>query len=130
MGKNRSKYGNIKVDGKDSKLERNHGLELELLQKKGIIKDLKEQYKVNIEVYNPKTKAWERLSRRYCKIDYCFTVNGKTVLLDSKGYSNSKTAQSVNYQVLEYMIEAGRLPNHKFIVEKASSINIKQLLDL
>lgn len=126
--KKRPKYGNTSNNGYDSKLENKHALELKLLAKTGNIKDLEEQVKINIEVFNPKTKQWQQLSRRYCLIDFRFKVGSTTILLDSKGYLDSNMAQSVKYQLLEYMIEAGRLPNHRLILEKSGSLNVKNIL--
>lgn len=123
ISKKRPKYGQIKKDGYDSKLEHKHATELKILAKNGKISNLKEQVKINIEVYNPYINNWEQLNRRYCRIDFVFEVDGKTILYESKGYLDKNMAQSIKYQLLQYMIDSGRLKNHILIIEKTRDIS-------
>lgn len=80
-----SKYGNIKTttsDGirHDSIKEANRWCELNLLQRAGLISDLKRQVKYELI---PKQEGEKAL--RYVA-DFVYTENGKTVVEDSKGY--------------------------------------------
>jgi len=73
----RSKYGNIKTHGFDSKAEYSRWLELKLLEKAGKIKDLRKQ-----------VPYWIIINRiPVCSYiaDTVYEENGKTVVEDVKG---------------------------------------------
>lgn len=84
----RIKYNNVKteIDGVvyDSKKESKRGMELIMLQKAGVIKNLKRQVRFQIV---PKTET-ER-ARFYCA-DFVYEENGKTVIEDSKSAATAK----------------------------------------
>ena len=80
-----SKYGNIKTttsDGikHDSIKEANRWCELNLLQRAGLISDLKRQVKYELIPKQEGEKALHYVA------DFVYTENGKTVVEDSKGY--------------------------------------------
>lgn len=80
-----SKYGNIKTvtsDGikHDSIKEANRWCELNLLQRAGMIQDLKRQVKFELI---PKQEGEKAV---YYVADFVYTENGKTIVEDTKGY--------------------------------------------
>jgi hypothetical protein len=83
-----SKYKNIKttIDGIkfDSKKEANRYSELKMMQKAGLISDLELQPKFDLL---PKIK-WnnQTLRKRMYIADFLYKQNGKTIVVDAKGF--------------------------------------------
>ena len=82
---NRSKYHNIKTKNGDSKKEARRKAELELMQRAGLISDLRCQ--VPFELI-PLQKIDGKCAERACKYvaDFVYTKDGKTVVEDVKGF--------------------------------------------
>ncbi len=89
-----SKYKSQKreLDSKkfDSQKEANRYCELVILQKAGIISDLREQ--VTFELIPKQYDASGKLIERACKYkaDFVYTQNGKTIVEDTKGVKTTE----------------------------------------
>jgi hypothetical protein len=68
-----NKYGNETCQGYPSKLEKNVGDRLKLLEKAGKISNLRRQQSV-------------RLGTKFWRCDFCYEENGETVFAEAKGY--------------------------------------------
>lgn len=125
--KTSAKYRNNKIHGYDSKLEYGHSVSLEYLLQNKQISNLKKQVKIDIEVFNPISNKWEQLKKRYIVIDFCFEYKSKVIYLETKGgFFNSAMAQSVKYQLFEYMIKTKRIKGH-FLIVQSKYIDIRIL---
>ena len=83
------KYNNTKANGYDSKKEYRRSMELKILERTGIISDLKEQVKYELipsqyEMINGKKKCIERAISYYA--DFQYTESGNTIVEDVKGF--------------------------------------------
>lgn len=83
----RNKYNNVKVGGYDSKKEKKRAVTLSLMEKEGLISDLREQVSFELipaqyGIVNGKRKCLERA----CKYisDFVYTENGQMVVEDTK----------------------------------------------
>ncbi len=91
MSYNWTKYNNkkITVDGQtfDSKKEANRYQELLLLEKAGVIKDLRMQVKFTL-IPAQRDEATGKVVERECsyKADFVYDEDGKTVVEDVKGF--------------------------------------------
>lgn len=96
------KYGNRKtvVDGIkfDSKLEADRYCELKLLQRAGKITDLKLQ--PAFELLPSFRKNGTTYRGIYYKADFSYTLNGKTIIEDTKGYRTE--AYCLKKKLFEY----------------------------
>lgn len=83
----RNKYGAERIGRHASKKEHNRALQLRLMQRAGVISDLREQ--VSFELIPAQRDAESRLIERACRYiaDFVYTDNetGKTVVEDAKG---------------------------------------------
>ena len=100
--KKRSKYGNVKTANADSRKEDGRGVELELMQKAGLISGLERQVKFELtptirepDVIGPRGgrkpgKVIENES--YYVADYVYTDNrtGEKIVEDVKGYKGGE----------------------------------------
>lgn len=91
MSYNWTKYNNKKItmDGQkfDSKKEASRYRELRLLEKAGVIKDLRMQVKFTL-IPSQRDEATGKVVERECsyKADFVYTEDGETVVEDVKGY--------------------------------------------
>ena len=91
MSYNWTKYNNkkITVDGQkfDSKKEASRYRELRLLEKEGVIKDLRMQVKFTL-IPSQRDEATGKVVERECsyKADFVYEEDGKTVVEDVKGF--------------------------------------------
>lgn len=76
-GKQPSKYRNVRVDGFDSKGERDRFLELQMLEKAGAIQNLERQIEFKLEVNGVHVTKYIS--------DFKYTENGKLIIEDFKG---------------------------------------------
>ena len=84
----KSKFGNVKTSGYDSKKEAKRGAMLELLQRAGKISHLTKQVKYELipsqwMLVNGKKKCIERAV--YYKADFQYIENGQLIVEDVKG---------------------------------------------
>lgn len=80
-----SKYRNVKTNGYSSRKESKHATDLKLLQRAGLISDLREQVKYEL-IPNQKDKDGKVIERACSYIaDFVYTENGNTVVVDTKG---------------------------------------------
>ena len=80
------KYRNVKTGGYDSKKEAKRGTELKLLEKSGLITDLREQVKYQVIPKQDGERAAHYIA------DFAYMTNGNLVVEDVKGF---KTADYV-----------------------------------
>ena len=84
-GNRSSKYGNHKANGFDSKKEESRYAELALMQRAGIISDLRRQ--VKFELIPSQYKDGKCVYRSVSYIaDFVYEQNGELVVEDSKGF--------------------------------------------
>ena len=101
----RNKYGNRKTSGYDSKKERDRAFELKMLERKGVISELKEQVKFELipaqyKVINGKRTCIEK-SCSY-KADSVYVDEKKNFIVeDAKGFKTEvyKIKQKLMLQV-------------------------------
>jgi len=83
----RAKYGNTKTNGYDSKKESNRAVVLKLMQKQGLISDLREQVEYELipaqyDIVNGKKVCVERAAKYIA--DFVYAENGRTIVEDVK----------------------------------------------
>ena len=107
----RTKYGNVKVGGYDSRLEFWDAIYLKNLVAEGVITDLREQVSYPIRVND----------KPICKaiVDFQFKRNGKTIYYETKGFHTEV------YRLKRKLIEA-TLGEHEVYLVNA---NQKQIED-
>lgn len=89
----RSKYGNTKDDGYDSKREAKRAFTLRLMQEAGEITDLRHKVKyILIPAQYVDGKCVERACTYTADFVYKLALSGKTVVEDAKGYPNDRWA--------------------------------------
>ena len=77
------KYRNVKTGGYDSKKEAKRGAELKLLEKSGLITDLKEQVKYQVIPKQDGERAAHYIA------DFAYMENGNLVVEDVKGFKTA-----------------------------------------
>lgn len=103
---NRSKYGNKKTNGYDSKKEAKRASELQLLVRAGAITDLKEQVKIELQ---PSFKCNGKTERAIAYVaDFTYNQNGQEIIEDVKGFKTD--VYKIKRKLLLY-----KYPNIKFI---------------
>lgn len=80
INKGGSKYGNQRTNGFDSKKEAQRYAELKILERAGIIKELRTQVPYELIPKNDKYRAVAYVA------DFVYIKDGKTVVEDSKGF--------------------------------------------
>lgn len=99
-GNHGSKYGNHKTGGFDSKKEANRYAELALMQRAGMIKNLRRQ--VKYELIPSQYKDGKCVFRSCSYIaDFVYEQNGETVVEDTKGF---KTQEYIIKKKLMYQV--------------------------
>ena len=83
----KNKYNNVKVGGYDSKKEKKRAVTLSLMQKGGLISDLREQVPFELipaqyKTINGKKKCLERACKYVA--DFVYTENGEMIVEDTK----------------------------------------------
>lgn len=91
MWRSKSKFKNIKVGKYDSKKENKRAMELRLLERAGVIKDLREQVKFELipaqyMESNGKRRCVERACNYYADFTYFDTRESRYVVEDAKGF--------------------------------------------
>lgn len=108
--KSRLKYGNEKTDGYESKFEATVAGKLQEYQRAGAITDLQYQQKYQIEILD-KYGEFATIGSRYIRIDFKFSLKGKTILLDAKGCKDKY--QMLKYDIFKFYLP-DQYPNHVF----------------
>ncbi len=108
----RSKFGNRKTQGYDSRFEARVASELKKYQIAGKITKLKTQEKYPLQLHHPE-KGFLPLGRRHVRVDFSFVVGEKTILLDAKGYLDP--AQKLKYQIFEFFLPT-LYPGYEFVL--------------
>ena len=95
-----SKYGNSKANGFDSKKEANRYAELKLMERAGLIQNLRRQ--VRYELIPSQYKDGKCLYRSCTYVaDFVYTQNCETVVEDTKGF---KTPEYIIKKKLMYQV--------------------------
>jgi lactam utilization protein B len=102
----RTKYGNIKHQGYDSKKEARRAAELHILEKAGIISNVQQQVKYELlpsqyAVINNKKKCIERSVCYYA--DFTYMKNGMLVVEDVKSPVTRTTEYIIKRKLMLYI---------------------------
>ena len=98
--KKKSKYSNTKTNGYDSKKEYNRSVVLKMLEKKGLVSDLKEQvpFVIAPAYYVKNFKGKDTCVLRDVKYiaDFVYTEKEKTIVEDCKGFRTAQYTKKKN----------------------------------